>query len=82
MSKVVVLYLMISAFFLTSVKSLPPVYIPDPPVQDSVYVCISQTAYAYHDHFCQGLKRCTHKVSKISLKDAKNQGKTPCGFCY
>lgn len=28
------------------------------------------------------LDRCTHKVKKITIKEAKGLGKDPCDFCY
>jgi len=50
---------------------------------DSVYVCMSGSAYAYHSGYCQGLKRCTHTVKKLKKQDATDQGfSKACGFCY
>lgn len=52
-------------------------------VADSVYICRSSGAYAYHSHYCQGLKRCTHRIDKVTQKEAIRIGfEKPCGFCY
>lgn len=52
-------------------------------VADSVYICRSSGAYAYHSHYCQGLKRCTHRIDKVTPKEAIRLGfEKPCGFCY
>lgn len=50
--------------------------------RDSVLICQSKSAYAYHSHVCRGLGRCTHKVVKMSKEDAIKAGYKPCGFCY
>jgi hypothetical protein len=50
--------------------------------QDSVFVCNSRSAYAYHSAYCSGLKRCKASVSKIPKTDAEAQGKKACGYCY
>jgi hypothetical protein len=47
-----------------------------------VYICISSTATKYHDHYCQGLKQCTHQIKEVSISEAKQLGYGPCGFCY
>jgi hypothetical protein len=49
---------------------------------DSVIICISRTSYKYHARKCQGVRSCTHEIKKVTLEEAKNLGKTPCGFCY
>lgn len=39
--------------------------------QDSVYICYSNTSYAYHSSpNCRGLNRCAHTIIKVSLKEA------------
>lgn len=51
--------------------------------EPKVYVCHSGTSYAYHNRYCQGLKRCTHKIDTVTVKEAVKSGhKTPCGYCY
>ena len=49
---------------------------------DSVLVCRSGTAYAYHDHECRGLAHCTHKIIKVTLEEARRMGFKPCKICY
>lgn len=49
---------------------------------DSVYICKSRTAYAYHSGFCGGLKRCKAEVGHIPLSTAKEMGYKACGYCY
>lgn len=54
-----------------------------PPVEDSVLICKSSNAYAYHKKYCQGLNRCTHTVEKVTLTRAKDLGyEKACGYCY
>jgi hypothetical protein len=50
--------------------------------KDSVMICKSKSAFAYHLDYCTGLKRCKSKVVKMSLSEAKLGGYKPCGFCY
>lgn len=49
---------------------------------NSVYVCVSSSAYAYHyDPDCYGLNRCSHEIRKMSEKDAENYyGRSLCGY--
>ena len=49
---------------------------------DSVYICQSKSAYAYHSHICRGLARCTHRVIKITKEQAIKLGYKPCKICY
>ena len=51
---------------------------------DSAYICDSKTAYAYHKYKnCRGLNRCTHRIVKISIDDAKNvYYRSACKICY
>jgi hypothetical protein len=49
---------------------------------DTVIVCISKTSYKYHARSCKGVKACTHEIKKVSIAEAREMGKTPCGFCY
>jgi len=54
-----------------------------PAVSDSVYVCMSSSAYAYHSGYCSGLKRCTHEIKKLKKKDAEDRGfSKACAYCY
>lgn len=49
---------------------------------DTVLICKSKSAYAYHSHQCQGLKRCKSGIGSLTKKEAVNAGYKPCGFCY
>jgi hypothetical protein len=51
-------------------------------IRDSVMICKSKSAFAYHLDYCTGLKRCKAKVVKMTLADAKLGGYKACGFCY
>ena len=48
----------------------------------TVLICLSSTAYAYHSHYCSGLKRCTHNVSKVEKATAISNGYKACKICY
>lgn len=50
---------------------------------DSVFICVSGRAYAYHSTLeCRGLQRCTHQIIKISLYEAVNKyGYRACKIC-
>lgn len=52
--------------------------------QNRVYICISGTAYAYHDNLnCRGLRSCTHKIDTVDISAAKTKyGRKACGYCY
>ncbi len=47
-----------------------------------VLICKSKTAHKYHSHYCRGLKRCTHSVVKVTIKEAVELGYSACGYCY
>jgi hypothetical protein len=51
---------------------------------EKVLICKSPTAYAYHNGYCQGLKKCTHEIIEVSREEAFNKyGKNKaCGYCY
>ena len=50
---------------------------------DSVFICVSGRAYAYHSTLeCRGLQRCTHQIMKTSLYEAVNKyGYRACKIC-
>lgn len=50
--------------------------------EDNVLICISASAYAYHTHYCSGLKRCTHEVAEVTVDEAKSKGYKACNICY
>lgn len=49
---------------------------------DSVLICRSSNAYAYHSYECKGLARCTHKIIKVTIEEARKMGYKPCKICY
>jgi 5-bromo-4-chloroindolyl phosphate hydrolysis protein len=45
----------------------------------TVYVCDSSNAVRYHlKENCRGLRNCSYRVLKITLEEAKREGKTLC----
>jgi hypothetical protein len=54
------------------------------PIENSVYICNSSGAYAYHSSTnCSGLNRCTHTIIKVSVKDAvEKYRRRACKLCY
>jgi 5-bromo-4-chloroindolyl phosphate hydrolysis protein len=47
--------------------------------REMVYVCDSRNAVRYHlKEDCRGLSNCTYRVLKVSLEEAKREGKTLC----
>ncbi|MDC7997032.1 hypothetical protein [Gilvibacter sediminis] len=51
------------------------------PNAGSVYVCKGPKSKRYHyDKDCRGLSRCSTKVYKVSLEEARNMGRTLCGW--
>ena len=47
-----------------------------------VYICTGSSATKYHAKVtCRGLNNCRGRVVKISVEDAKEQGRTPCSIC-
>jgi hypothetical protein len=49
---------------------------------DSVLICKSRSAYAYHRYECRGLKHCTYTIVKLSRAEAVKMGYRPCKVCY
>jgi len=46
-----------------------------------VYTCDSHSAKRYHlKANCKGLNRCTHRIVKITLDEARKRGKTLCNL--
>jgi hypothetical protein len=51
--------------------------------QQKVYICKSSASYAYHAKMCQGLRKCTHEIVSVTVKEAiESRHKKPCGYCY
>lgn len=51
---------------------------------DSVHICVSKGAIAYHQTLsCRGLRSCKHQIIKVSLSDAINKYHLrECHVCY
>lgn len=47
-----------------------------------VLVCTSPNAYAFHSHYCRGLKRCTYDTVTMSRSQAVKRGYQACKICY
>ncbi len=46
-----------------------------------VYLCNSPGGKKYHfKKTCRGLSRCKASIIKVTLEEAKNRGKTLCGW--
>ena len=46
-----------------------------------VFICDSSSAKKYHySSSCRGLNACKHEVKKIGLDDARDRGRTLCGW--
>ncbi|MCR8560405.1 hypothetical protein KXD93_22315 [Mucilaginibacter sp. BJC16-A38] len=52
------------------------------PRTDSVFICQSSAAYAYHTRICKGLAHCRHTIVKVSKSYAISAGYKPCKLCY
>ena len=46
----------------------------------TVYICVSTATKYHYDKYCRGLSNCTHEIRAVSLTDAKNVGRTLCGW--
>lgn len=50
---------------------------------NSVYICTGPKSKRYHKtEHCKGLDRCSKSIKKISIEEAQDMGRTPCGYCY
>ncbi|EDM35364.1 hypothetical protein PBAL39_12880 [Pedobacter sp. BAL39] len=52
---------------------------------DYVYICISETAVAYHKtrDTCKGIKACNHQILKVTKEQAMKKYKyRACKLCY
>jgi len=49
--------------------------------EPQVYICNSKTSKKYHyKKGCRGLNNCKAAIKEITLKEAKNRGRTLCGW--
>lgn len=52
-----------------------------PPVDSNVYICNGKYSKKYHlKENCRGLSNCSTKIEKVTLKSAKDKGRTLCGW--
>lgn len=50
---------------------------------DKVYICNGRHSKSYHKHpDCEGLRRCSTELEKITKQQAIDKGRKPCGYCY
>lgn len=67
-------------FLLVVLLAAAPASLP----RQDYYICDSPGSYAYHKYEdCGGLKRCTHKILKVSKTDAtkKYKKRKYCSYC-
>ena len=58
-------------------------YVNEPKQSNSiVIICHGEDAFAYHDHVCRGLRNCEASTEEVSVNEAIELGRRPCGFCY
>ena len=53
-----------------------------PQKESTVIICNGKSSYAYHKYYCKGLKKCKSGTKTVTEKQAKDMGRTPCGYCY
>lgn len=50
-----------------------------PPHASNVYICNGKYSKKYHlSENCSGLSNCSTKIEKVTLKEAKDKGRTLC----
>ena len=49
---------------------------------DTVLICKSKAAHAYHRYECGGLKHCTYQLARMTREQAVAKGFRPCKICY
>lgn len=51
--------------------------------KDNVYICTGTKSKRYHKtEDCIGLSKCSRSIEEISIEEAEELGRTPCGYCY
>lgn len=51
--------------------------------KQDVYICTGGQSKRYHStDECIGLSKCSRDIKKISIDEAKDLKRTPCGYCY
>ena len=67
----------------TSVASSVPKHKTTQTSEKMVYICTGPSAYRYHSRSsCRGLNRCSDEIERITISEAHDLGRTPCGYCY
>lgn len=47
-----------------------------------VYVCTGKSSKRYHSvEDCKGLSKCNSYIVEMTIKEAEDEGKTPCKMC-
>ncbi|TXE15689.1 hypothetical protein ES692_15525 [Psychroserpens burtonensis] len=50
-------------------------------VESKIYICKGKYSKKYHySEKCRGLSNCKSSIEKVTLKDAKNIGRSLCGW--
>lgn len=47
-----------------------------------VIICSGEYSHSYHDHECLGLSNCSTDFEEITIEEAEDEGRAPCGHCY
>ncbi len=48
-----------------------------------VYICTGPKSKSYHkSSHCEGLRRCSSDIKKITKEEAINRNRKPCRYCY
>lgn len=52
--------------------------------QHDVWICSGKYSKRYHatEDGCKGMRACKGDKFKVTLQQALEMGRTPCGFCY
>jgi hypothetical protein len=78
MRKFIVILVLCYGFAMANAAALPEIA----QKTDSVYICQSKSAYAYHSYQCKGLARCTHTIVKMTRAQAVKFGYKAYKICY
>lgn len=48
-----------------------------------VYICTGPMSERYHKtQHCKGLRRCSGDIERVTVSEARDLDRTPCGYCY
>ena len=51
--------------------------------EKKVWICTGPYSKRYHrDLDCKGLQSCSGDTKLVTISDAEEMGRTPCGYCY